>query len=75
MFDMICNTLVEYVDVEKNDLTRDTDFITDLHMNSYDFVSILGDLEDTLGIEIPDTDVRGLHTIGDVEDYIKTRIA
>lgn len=75
MFDMICNALTSYVDVDKDSLTRDTDFVSDLHMNSYDFVSLLGEIEETLNIEIDDMDVRELHTIGEVEDYIKRLVA
>ena len=73
MFEVICKAITTYVDVDKDTLTRDTDFINDLHMNSYDFVSLLGELEDSLGVEIPDTDIRELHTIGDVENYIKSQ--
>ncbi len=73
MFEVICKAITAYVDVDRDTLTRDTDFINDLHMNSYDFVSLLGELEDSLGVEIPDTDIRELHTIGDVENYIKSQ--
>ena len=72
MFEVICKAITAYVDVDKSELTRDTDFISDLHMNSYDFVSLLGELEDSFDLEIPDTEIRDLHTIGDVENYIKS---
>jgi len=74
MHDMIVKALIEYVDVPEESITAQTDFINDLHMNSYDFVSLVGELEDTLCIEIPDNEIRGLRTVGDVEEYLKSKI-
>jgi len=74
MLDMIRNVLVEYVDVPKESITEATDFIQDLHMNSYDFVSLIGQLEETLGIETADDELADLHTVGDVLAYLKSKI-
>ena len=65
----------EYVDDADDQLTRDTDPVRDLHLNSYDLMSIIGRLESDLGIEIGERDVRRLVTLGDLDDYIRSKLA
>ena len=74
MLDMIRKILLEYVDVPKESITEATDFVRDLHMNSYDFVSLIGQLEENLGIETPDDELQELHTVGDVVEYLKSKV-
>lgn len=74
MLDLVRKALLEYVDVPSEVITEETDFINDLHMNSYDFVSLIGQLEETLCLEIDDNDLRGLHTVGDVVNYLKGKV-
>ncbi len=55
MINLIIKTIKEYVDVDENQITKDTNFLLDLHLTSFDIVSMVGELEDDLGIEIPDS--------------------
>ena len=75
MLDVIRDVLSEYVDVPKESITEATDFVQDLHMNSYDFVSLIGELEERLGVETEDEELQELHTVGDVVAYLKTKSA
>lgn len=70
----ITNLIKDYADVDDDLITRDTDPVRDLHLNSYDVMSIIGRLESDLGIEIAERDVRRLVTLGDLDDYIKTKL-
>ena len=70
----VCKKILEYVDVNENDLSDNTHLILDLHMNSYDCVNIVGNIEDELGIEIPDIEIRNLQTVGELSDYLKIKM-
>ncbi len=74
MFELLRKALMDYVDVPEEEITLQTDFVKDLQMNSYDFISLIGQMEDDLGIEIPDDEIRDLRTVGDVADYLKSKI-
>lgn len=70
----ITNLVKDYAEVDDEQLTRDTDPVRDLHLNSYDLMSIIGRLESDLGVEIAERDVRRLVTLGDLDDYIKAKL-
>jgi len=72
MLKFIIRTIQEFVEVNEDEITEDTHFISDLHLTSYDIVSIVGKLESSLGIEIPD-EIRNLETIGDLKKYLEEK--
>ncbi len=72
---IIPNVIQEYVDVPDSALTRETDPLRDLQLNSYDLMSIIGRLESELGVEIAERDVRKLVTLGDLDDYLRAKLA
>ncbi len=74
MTSYVCKKILEYVDVDENDLNDNTHLILDLHMNSYDCVNIVGNIEDELGIEIPDIEIKNLQTVGELSDYLKIKM-
>lgn len=64
--ELICN----YVEVNKDDITEDSRFIEDLGFNSYDFVSMLGELEDEFGVTVDENDILEIHTVGEAVKYL-----
>ena len=74
MLSMIRKTIIEFVDIDEEIITEETNFITDLNLNSYDFANIIGKFEDNLGIEIPDRDLRKLETVKDVQEYLTKKL-
>ena len=64
--DLICN----YVEVERDDIKEDSRFIEDLGFNSYDFVSMLGELEAELGVTVDENDILEVHTVGEAVKYL-----
>ncbi|HSP46607.1 MAG TPA: phosphopantetheine-binding protein [Clostridiaceae bacterium] len=74
MLNIIRNTIMEYVDVEEEKITEETNPVTDLSMTSYDFISVVGKLEDELGVEIPEREMRKFETLGDLDRYIRSRM-
>lgn len=55
---------------EKDKITRGTRFQDDLAADSLDVTELIMDLEDEFKITIPDNDIVGMKTVGNVVDYI-----
>lgn len=72
MFEELKKIIVQYVDVEPDDIKEDSKLIEDLGFNSYDFMSLLGELEETYDVTIDENDVLNIHTIKEVMDYISS---
>ncbi|MCI7350087.1 MAG: acyl carrier protein [Ruminococcus sp.] len=71
MKELICN----YVDVDPETITEDSRFIEDLGFNSFDFMSLLGELENELGITVDEQEVVNIHTVGEAVKYTESRKA
>lgn len=63
--------ICEYVEVEPEDITMDSRFIEDLHFNSYDFMSFLGEIEEQLEVTVDEQDILELRTVGDAIRYLE----
>lgn len=71
MLEQIKEVIVEYVEVQPEDITPESRFIEDLHFNSYDFMSLLGEMEERLEVEINEQDILELRTVGDAVAYLE----
>ncbi len=74
MTNYVRKKILEYVDIEEGFISEDTNLVLDLHMNSYDCVSIIGNIETELGIEIPDIEIRNLQTVKDMARYLECKM-
>lgn len=68
--DIIVEVLRDYVEFEDDSLSDQTDLIKDLKLSSYDRISLLGDLERRLGLEVPEERISQLVTLGDVAQLL-----
>ncbi|MGN0606594.1 MAG: acyl carrier protein [Oscillospiraceae bacterium] len=71
MFEKLKEFIVNYVDVDPEDIKPESRFIDDLGFNSYDFMSLLGDLETELDIVVDESEIVNLHTVGDAFEYLE----
>jgi acyl carrier protein len=71
MLEQIRNILVEYVDVPKEQITLETNLLTDLGLSSLDVVNIVVAFEDEFGIEIPDRQLAKIVTVEDVVRFLQ----
>lgn len=71
MLEKMKELIVNYVEVDADTITEDSDFIEDLGFNSYDFMSLLGDLENEYEITVDESEVIEVHTVGQAIEYIK----
>ncbi len=65
--------IAETLEVDEKKINLKTDFLKDLDVESLDLVDLVTAFEDKYGVEIADKDVKNLHTVGDVIEYIKER--
>jgi len=68
---------VEMLEVEADAVQEDKSFVADLEVDSLSLVEFTMELEDTLGIELPEEDLVDVTTIGAFVDVImsKQRVA
>lgn len=71
MLEQMREIIVQYVEAKPEDITPEARFIEDLHFNSYDFMSLLGELEEKLGVTVDEQEVLELHTVGDAIAYLE----
>ena len=57
-----------------SELSADTNIATDLGADSLDVVEILMSIEDEFDIEIPDSEIENIRTIGELVEYIETNM-
>lgn len=72
MFEQIKELILNYVDVDPETITEDSRFIEDLGFTSYDFMSMLGEVELTFNVQVAEEDVIKLSTIGDAIKYFES---
>ena len=63
--------LAEQFDVEEDTITMETSVAEDLGADSLDVVDLLMSIEDDFEIEIPDTEIENMKTVGDLVKYIE----
>lgn len=66
----IIEILKEYTDPEAGEIGRDTQLIADLGIDSLSFFSVIEFLEDEYDVEITDSQLMGLRTVGDMVGLI-----
>jgi len=70
MFEKMKEIVCEYVEVEPEEITKESRFIEDLGFNSYDVMCMMGDIEDKFDIEIAQEEAVKCKTVGEFLDYI-----
>ncbi len=73
MFDKILGILSDQLGVDTTGVTEDTNFTEDLRIDSLDLFEVVTALEDEYAIEIPQEELEGLKTVGDVVAYLESK--
>ena len=71
MFEKLAEIFCNYVEVEQSDVHPESRFMEDLGFTSFDFMSMLGELEDELDIEIDEQEVADIRTVQEAVDYLE----
>ena len=72
MLEKLKPIITNYVKVDPEEITENSEFINDLGFNSYDFMSFLGEIEDEFDVEVNERDVMNIKTVGQAIEYIKS---
>ena len=74
VFEKIKEILAEQLDADPEEMTMDTKIAEDLEADSLDVVQLLMSIEDEFEVEIPDEEIENMKTIGDVVEYIQSKM-
>ena len=64
----------QLLELAPEDVQEDRSFVTDLQVDSLSLVEYTMDLEDALGIELPEEEIEDLPTIGAFVDVIMSKL-
>ena len=71
MLEKMKELIVNYVDVNADDITEESRFVEDLGFNSYDFMSLLGEFENEFDVTVDESDAIDIHTVGEAVKYLE----
>ena len=60
----------EQLNIPKEDIKLDSDFVSDLKADSLDLVELVMEFEDEFGVQIPESDQEKIKSVGDAVKYI-----
>lgn len=72
MFEELKEMICEYVDVEPGEIREDSRFVEDWGFNSYDFMSMVGEIEEHWDVEVDEREVVNVKTVKDAMEYIQS---
>ncbi|MBR1660488.1 MAG: acyl carrier protein [Oscillospiraceae bacterium] len=71
VFEQIRDIVCEQFDVDRENVTEDTDFLSDLDADSLDVVELAMSIEEAFHLpEIGEDDIRSIATVGDLVAYV-----
>ena len=73
VFDKVKSIIVEQLDADEAEVTMDATIQDDLGADSLDVVDLVMSIEESFDIEIPDEEVKGIKTVGDIVKYIESK--
>ena len=71
MFEKLADIIVNYVEVKKEDIKPESRFMEDLGFTSFDFMSMLGEIEDELDVEVEQEEVVNIRTVQEAVEYLE----
>ncbi|MBS6398030.1 MAG: acyl carrier protein [Clostridiales bacterium] len=70
MFEKLAEVICNYVEVEPENIHPESRFMEDLGFTSFDFMSMLGELEDEFDVEIDQQQAAGIRTVQEAVDHL-----
>lgn len=71
MFEKLKEIIVNYVEVEPENIHPESRFMEDLGFTSFDFMSMLGEIEDEFDIEVEQQEAADIRTVQEAVDYLE----
>lgn len=64
--------ICEYVDVDPDTITADSNLRSDFGLNSLDIINLAVAIEDETGVSITDKKMASFYTLGEVAEYLES---
>lgn len=74
IFEKLKSLIVDQLSIPETSITLDASFEEDLGADSLDTFELIMGLEEAFGIEIPEEDLEGMKTVGDVVNYLQSKL-
>lgn len=71
MLEKLTEIILRYVEVKKEDIKPESRFMEDLGFTSYDFMSMLGEVEDELNVEVNQEEAANIRTVQEAVNYLE----
>ena len=71
----VISIVAEQMGVDKGEINRETNFVSDLNADSLDTVELVMEFEDEFETSIPDEDAEKIQTVGQAIDFIKEHVS
>ena len=71
MFEKLVEIICNYVEVEPEQVKPESRFMEDLGFTSFDFMSMLGEIEDEFDVEVEQTEAVNIRTVQEAVDYLE----
>ena len=75
MFDQLVNIICNYVEVEPENVRPDSRFMEDLGFTSFDFMSMLGEIEDEFDVEVQHEEAANIRTVQEAVSYLEKLVS
>lgn len=75
VFDKIKKLIADQLDADEENIKMESSITEDLHADSLDVVDLIMEIESAFDIEIPDSDVENIKTVGDIVNYVEANAA
>lgn len=72
VFEKVRDILCQQLDVVEEDVTMESNLSDDLNADSLDLVDLVMTLEDEFDVEVPDSAIEEIKTVGDIVGFIET---
>ncbi|MGN0664424.1 MAG: acyl carrier protein [Negativibacillus sp.] len=74
VLEKIIDILCDQLDLDREQVTEDSEIIDDLGADSLDIVDLVMTLEEEFDTEISDEVIEGMKTVGDVVKYVEEHL-
>ena len=74
MPEKVIDIIADYMDVPKEDITQDTLFFADLHMDSMEILGMICKIEEEFGVKLPTEEMKNIYSVGDLQTFLEGKI-
>ena len=74
MFEKVCKMLADQLGIPAESIKPESEVIKDLGADSLDVVELMMAIEDEYGVTLPDGEVEGIKTVGDIVAMLEKNV-